>query len=80
LGRPDLSTMAERIRQAIAEIPYPITASIGTASAVLAEIRQALEPGLIDRLVQSADLAMYSAKHAGGNQIRSAPLQLSDQR
>jgi diguanylate cyclase (GGDEF)-like protein len=79
-GGPDLSMMAERIRQAIAEIPYPITASIGTASAALAEIRQAFEPWLIDRLVQSADLAMYEAKRAGGNQIRSAPLQHSDQR
>jgi diguanylate cyclase (GGDEF)-like protein len=76
---PDLSSMAERLRRAIAAIPYPITASIGTASAALGEPSQVSERRLLDRLVTSADTAMYAAKRAGGNQIRSASFPDVDQ-
>jgi diguanylate cyclase (GGDEF)-like protein len=76
---PDLSSMAERLRRAIAAIPYPITASIGTASAALGEPSQVSERRLLDRLMTSADTAMYAAKRAGGNQIRLASFADVDQ-
>ena len=67
----DLHDIAEQLRRAIAAIPYPITASIGIASAPLAASFDPAERELIDDLVNLADTAMYAAKHAGGNQVRS---------
>jgi diguanylate cyclase (GGDEF)-like protein len=66
-GAADPAAMAERLRQAIAALPIRITASIGTASAPLATAEA--DQQLIDRLVRTADIAMYSAKRAGGDQI-----------
>lgn len=60
---------AERLRQAIADSPSRVTASIGTASARLDDTAERLSPELIDRLIRAADLAMYRAKRAGGNQV-----------
>ena len=70
----DLRNIAEQWRTAIAAISYPVTASIGIASAPL---RASLDPGerqLIDDLVNFADAAMYAAKRAGGN--RSQPIHI----
>jgi diguanylate cyclase (GGDEF)-like protein len=71
----DLSNMAERIRQAVSALPYPVTASIGTASTTLSEVAGAEARRLIEHLIHAADEAMYEAKRSGGNQIRSAPPQ-----
>jgi diguanylate cyclase (GGDEF)-like protein len=71
----DLSNMAERIRDAIAELAHPITASIGTASATLRRISPDDGHRFIDRLIQTADEAMYAAKRTGGNKVQTAPLQ-----
>jgi diguanylate cyclase (GGDEF)-like protein len=67
---PEPAQMAERIRAAIAAMPFPITASIGTSSAPLdaGPSTQALH--LIDDLTRTSDAAMYQAKRAGGNQVR----------
>jgi diguanylate cyclase (GGDEF)-like protein len=75
----DLSGMAERLRQAIAATPYPITASIGTACAPLGEDSRVFERRLIDQLVKKADAAMYEAKRAGGNQTRSVSVPGAEQ-
>jgi diguanylate cyclase len=71
---PDLSSLAERLRHAIAAIQYPITASVGTASMALDQAAQHSGRTVIDRLVKHADSAMYEAKRSGGNQFRSAQL------
>lgn len=60
--------VAERLRRAIAELPVPVTASIGTACAPLKNGSQ-VNLRLLDELVEAADAAMYAAKRAGGNQV-----------
>jgi diguanylate cyclase (GGDEF)-like protein len=65
--QPDV--MAERLRQAIAALPWQITASIGTASAP-SKTAGAHPNELIDSLILTADAAMYQAKRAGGNQTQ----------
>lgn len=74
VGHPDPpEVVAERLREAIDELPVPVTASIGTAQAVVdTSSHQNLR--LLDDLVEAADAAMYAAKHAGGNQVRHAAL------
>ena len=67
----DLNDIAEQLREAIADTRYPITASIGIVSAPLGLSFDPAERELIDDLVNVADGAMYAAKRAGGNQIRS---------
>ncbi len=63
--------VAERLRRAIAELPVPVTASIGTACAPLKNGSQ-FNLGLLDELVEAADAAMYAAKRAGGDQVSHA--------
>ena len=69
VGSPDLpEVVAERLRQAIDELPVPVTASIGTARAPV-DSGSHLNVRLLDDLVEAADAAMYAAKRAGGNQV-----------
>lgn len=74
----DLHDIAEQLRKAIAAIDYPVTASIGIATAPLAASFDPTERELIDDLVNLADTAMYAAKHAGGNQSRSTHIPQAD--
>ena len=74
----DLLDIAEQLRMAIAAIDFPVTASIGIATAPLAASFAPTERELIDDLVNLADTAMYAAKHAGGNQSRSAHIPHAD--
>lgn len=69
-GPGEHTAMAERMREAIAAIPTDVTASIGTAVAPLAAASARSVQDLIDRLIHTADAAMYEAKRAGGNQVR----------
>jgi diguanylate cyclase (GGDEF)-like protein len=69
--RTDLHDIAEQLRKAIAATRYPITASIGIASAPLGPSFDPAERELIDDLVNAADTAMYAAKRAGENETRS---------
>ncbi|GAY13981.1 GGDEF domain-containing protein [Mycobacterium sp. shizuoka-1] len=62
---------AEKVRRAIAELPVPLTASIGTACAPLSSGPD-LNLQLLDELIEAADAAMYRAKRAGGNQVCEA--------
>jgi diguanylate cyclase (GGDEF)-like protein len=77
-GTADLHEIAEQWRTAIAAISYPITASIGIASALLRGSIDPAERVLIDDLVDLADTTMYAAKHAGGNQSRSTHIPRAD--
>ena len=74
----DLHDVAEQLRKAIADIDYPVTASIGIATAPLAAGFDPADRELIDDLVNLADTAMYAAKHAGGNQSRSTHIPHAD--
>ncbi|MBW0015408.1 diguanylate cyclase [Mycobacterium sp.] len=67
-----LTEMAERVRQAIANSPHPITASIGIVSTRLDGMAEHDHHRILNKLISAADAAMYEAKKAGGNQIRSA--------
>jgi len=57
----------EQICGAVADLPVPVTASIGTSLVDLGLIDEASYDDVIDRLIVAADEAMYHAKHNGGN-------------
>lgn len=65
--QPEPEVHAERLRQAIANLPVSVTASVGTASAPIDGDAATPNLGLIDELIRAADDAMYQAKRAGGN-------------
>ena len=64
--------IAERLRQAIAEIPRGTTASVGVASVTRIGSGSLDARAVLEQLVDAADSAMYVAKRAGGNQTRQA--------
>ncbi|MCV7378011.1 GGDEF domain-containing protein [Mycobacterium alsense] len=74
---PNPVRMAERLRRAIADVPFPITASIGTSGVALDIAPPTDDTQLIDDLISTSDAAMYEAKRAGGNQVRHRPALLS---
>ncbi|MUL74542.1 GGDEF domain-containing protein [Mycobacterium sp. CBMA226] len=68
-----LAAVARRLCDAIGALPFPITASVGTAAHTLDEFDPDPQSSL-EALVVAADHAMYAAKRAGGNQIRYTDL------
>jgi len=66
---PDIMVMAKRICAAVASIPGPVTASVGTVSVDFKRIKDRSPEQVIERLVTEADAAMYAAKRKGGNQV-----------
>ncbi|EHB56285.1 diguanylate cyclase [Mycolicibacterium rhodesiae JS60] len=64
----DAELLADRMCDAIASSPAPITASVGTASVRLDEGADRDRRSLIEELIIAADTAMYWAKRNGGNQ------------
>ncbi|WP_445168705.1 diguanylate cyclase domain-containing protein [Mycolicibacterium sp. Dal123E01] len=66
---PDCRELAQQICTAIAESPAGVTASVGTTAVPLRET-DGDHKGLVDRMVGTADWAMYRAKRAGGNRFR----------
>lgn len=68
---PNPAQMADRLCDAIAAMPFQITASVGTSSVPLSSSGpsgSAMQ--VIDDLIRNSDAAMYQAKRAGGNQVR----------
>lgn len=65
---PEAEAISARVGAAIAALPQGLTASIGTATAELSPIGTSDIPGLIEKLIDVADSAMYTAKRRGGNQ------------
>lgn len=61
--------MADRLRRQIAETSWHVTASIGVATASLAQAPEGGVRALIQDLEEAADRAMYRAKRAGGDQV-----------
>lgn len=70
LPAESVTNLGESARRAVAETPYELTASVGTASVSV----DAVDPGNIAetlrRLTIEADVAMYQAKRAGGDGVR----------
>ena len=66
----DPTRLAQKICDAIAALPNNVTASVGTASALVDNHDDASHQALIERLTADADAAMYRAKRSGGNQVR----------
>jgi diguanylate cyclase (GGDEF)-like protein len=62
---------AERIRDAVASMPYGVTASVGVAAVPVNGIDATAVAPTVKQLGEAADAAMYDAKRAGGNQVRS---------
>jgi diguanylate cyclase (GGDEF)-like protein len=61
--------LAERLRTEIARLPGQVTASIGVASAPFGRLPAAEIRSFAERLVDSADQAMYQAKRSGGDRV-----------
>lgn len=70
----DPTLLSRRICKAIAVLPVPVTASVGTSSAEIKTLddHEVTLQARIDGLVLAADEAMYNAKRAGGNSFRHA--------
>jgi diguanylate cyclase (GGDEF)-like protein len=66
---PDCTELAHRICTSVAESPARVTASVGTTAVRLRDT-EGEDKSLIDRLVATADWAMYRAKRSGGNGFR----------
>jgi diguanylate cyclase (GGDEF)-like protein len=65
---PDAEPISAPLGTAVAALPQQLTASIGTATAELQPIGTFDTLGLIEKLIDVADNAMYIAKRRGGNQ------------
>ncbi|WP_244167941.1 GGDEF domain-containing protein [Mycobacterium paraffinicum] len=59
--------LPRQLCDAIADLPHPVTASVGAALIRWTEITD--PPSVIGQLIHAADSAMYVAKRKGGNQI-----------
>ena len=68
----DVLDVGERLRRAVADgqLPRPMTASIGAATARSPDGDAPVEG--VWRLVDAADMAMYEAKRSGGNRVATA--------
>lgn len=72
---PDRHAAAvERLRREIVTVPFGVTASFGTCTVTTGPGVARDQPDFVERLVQVADAAMYRAKRAGGDRIRSQRL------
>jgi diguanylate cyclase len=75
IGRPmDPKQLGQTICGVIDELPFPITASVGTAVLSNQDRRGMNGKQVIDALVAAADAAMYEAKREGGDQTRHRSL------
>lgn len=62
--------LGERAREAVTFTPYGLTTSVGTASVAVDGLNAGNIVDSMHWLTAQADVAMYSAKRAGGNRVR----------
>jgi diguanylate cyclase (GGDEF)-like protein len=58
----------QRLRDAVAEIEFPVTASVGVATSPVRHVDAGSAEAVLQQVVTQADEAMYYAKRRGGNQ------------
>lgn len=63
----DPTPLARRLCDAVAGLPFPVTASVGTACVRLDRVPADQQDSMVNYLVGVADKAMYRAKRSGGN-------------
>lgn len=63
---------AKGLCAAVTSTPFRITASVGTATVPLRDVRPEQADETFQRLITEADAAMYTAKRRGGNQVQHA--------
>jgi len=64
----EVQARAKRLCDAIAALPFGVTASVGTAG-VHGSFTDRDAEDLLAELISAADAAMYAAKRRGGNQV-----------
>ena len=75
---PGLPTRTETLRfetslcDAVAALPFTLTASVGTASVYSSDLEPTGDDPLVE-LISAADAAMYVAKRRGGNRACHHP-------
>ncbi|MBX7453273.1 GGDEF domain-containing protein [Mycolicibacterium sp. 3033] len=62
------SETTDAVRVGIAALPFDITASLGTCTAQISD-HDTTDPDFLDRMIATADAAMYRAKRAGGDRV-----------
>lgn len=67
----EMELLARRLCAAIASNPWHVTASLGVAGIAVHDATTDAR-AVIERVIAAADMAMYEAKRAGGNQIRQS--------
>ncbi len=65
--------MAERLCRSVTTTPWGVTASVGLAPTAAAAASNTDLNSVLDHAIHAADMAMYEAKRAGGNQFRVSP-------
>ena len=61
--------VAQRVCDAVAALPFPITASVGSALGRVDRMAPSQYQDLVEQLCSQADSAMYAAKRGGGNRV-----------
>ena len=73
---PVAHTLGEQARAAVTTIAYGLTASVGTAAVDVTSLNTATIVDSLHWLTVQSDVAMYTAKRAGGNRVHHhGPLQ-----
>ncbi len=70
ISSPLADALGERAREAVTATPYELTGSVGTATVAVGTLDTGTIVDSLHWLTVQADVAMYSAKRAGGNRVR----------